>query len=117
MTTSSAQDSGTPILPNISGGDEVYNMIMREIEIDLTTDNVSLMTEKYKDEAPEEKKERMERYKKAFATFTERYKEYQNKQTGDIRSFGKKLKTSVETKATATESDELANLESAMSEL
>ena len=53
--------------------EEVYNLIMREIEPELTTDMLPTLGELYPDETPQEWKKRQERYQRAFALYETRF--------------------------------------------
>lgn len=55
--------------PPIPTAEELYDSIMRGIEPELVRDQIPLLDEKYKDETPEQKTARMERYTKAFAAY------------------------------------------------
>lgn len=46
--------------------EDIYNMIMLDIEPDLATFNIESLTEKYTEETEEEKNKRMKRYTDAF---------------------------------------------------
>mgnify|MGYP001199310590 CR=1 FL=1 len=115
MTTSSAQDSGTPILPVIQGGQEVYDAIMGGIEPDLLSTNIDTLDEKYAGESEEEQAERMERYKKAFIEYQKQYAEYRDAQKGEIRVFSKSLMGSVEQKSDSSDASAIDDIESAIS--
>ncbi len=110
------QTSGTQIPFSIPGGQEVYDSIMREIEPDLTSDMVETLDAKYAGESEVDKNARMERYKKAFVTYQERYKAFQQKQKSEIRSVGRSLKKNVESKSSEMDNSDIQDIESAMSQ-
>jgi len=110
---SSAQDSaGIPVIPAKRSGEEIYNGIMREIEPELTTDQIPLAKEKYKDETPEQKKARGERYAKAMEEYERRYAAYLLEQEAKLRSFKVGAIHFVEDKASETDQQKMLAIES-----
>jgi len=110
------QTSGTSMPFSIPSGQEVYDSIMREIEPDLTFDAVMKLETKYANESAADKKARMERYKKAFVTYQERYKAFQQKQQSDIRLVGRSMQKNVESKSSEMDNSDIQDIESAMSQ-
>ena len=110
------QTSGTSMPFSIPSGQEVFDSIMRKIEPDLTSDAVTTLDAKYVSESEADKKARMERYKKAFVTYQERYKAFQQKQQSDIRLVSRSMQKNVESKATEMDNSDIQNIESAMSQ-
>ena len=53
--------------------EDLYNLLMVEIEPDLTTDMLPLLNEKYEGETAEDRKARSERYAEAFEEFAIRF--------------------------------------------
>ena len=53
--------------------EEIYNLLMRQIEPELVTDMLPQLGELYPDETPAEWKKRQERYQRAFALYEERF--------------------------------------------
>lgn len=109
------QDGAMPTPPQVLGGTEVYDQIMGQIEPDLTTTQRPLLTEKYKNETPEEAKVRAERYSKALAEYEKQYQQYMADMEGKIRSFGVGVIRSVENEARKGEEGDLNNLEQSIS--
>lgn len=108
--------SGVPTPPVIKGGEEVYNMIMGEIEQDLLSQNLPNIDAKYAGESAEQKGKRMERYKKAFAEYQKKYAAYRDAQKGAVRSFGLSLVKSIEKSASAVDASVMDAIESAISQ-
>jgi len=79
--------AGIPVIPAPKSGAEVYNGIMGTIEPELMTDQIPLMKEKYKDETPEQKKARGQRYAKAMEEYDRCYAQYLQEQDAKVRSF------------------------------
>lgn len=52
----------------------IYNLLMTEVEPELTTMVMPHLDEIYKDETPKEKKKRNKRYAKAFKKYDKRFK-------------------------------------------
>ncbi len=56
--------------------EEIYNILMSEIEPELMTGMIPMLDDLYIEETPEEKKERGERYARAFILFQERFQDF-----------------------------------------
>ena len=54
--------------------EQIYNLIMEQIEPDLTTDMLEILDDLYEGEPDEERAEREARYQEAFAEFETQYK-------------------------------------------
>lgn len=70
-TSTATQDFGS--IPGDLRLEELYDVIMENIEPDLTSKNIGTLDEKYKDETPEQKKARGLRYAEAFALFEQAF--------------------------------------------
>lgn len=53
--------------------EEIYNLLMAQIEPELTTDMLPQLAAMYPGETPAEWKQRQERYQRAFALYEERF--------------------------------------------
>jgi hypothetical protein len=114
MTTQSSS-TGIPTRPVIKDGNEVYNMIMGEIEADLTLDNLPKNGEKYAGEIKEKTIERAQRYKAAFIEYSARYEKYKQEQDDAISLYGRKAIQAVEEKSSVRDDGAMSELESAIS--
>ena len=65
--------------------EQLYDMIMREIEPDLLSYNIPKLDEYYKDETEEQHKERMKRYDVAYKQFEEKLQEFMNNVQDEVR--------------------------------
>lgn len=65
--TTTKKESGLPT------GTQIYDGIMAKIEPELMTTEVQTLSEKYRDESPEDHKIRMARYDVAFAEYDKQY--------------------------------------------
>ncbi len=65
-----------PKPPKIPSGQEIYDMIMSQIEPELVSENLPTLEEKYKDEPEEKKQERLKKYEKAFEEYDKAYELY-----------------------------------------
>ena len=108
-----ADDSTAPVIPS---GEEIYNSIMSKIEPELTTDQVKLLSEKYKDETPEELAKRKTRYEKARQEYEKQVTEYFNNLEAEVRKHGKESFSTLESKDRAVEKETLNSLETTFSE-
>jgi hypothetical protein len=104
--------AGIPPIPPPKSGEEVYDSIMSQIELELTTEVYPTLEAKYKDETPQQKKERGERYAKAMEEYERQYKEYMLREEGDVRAFKRSAFRAVEDQVGGDDRAKLQNLES-----
>lgn len=114
MTTQTSS-TGMPSLPKIKGGEEVYNMIMKEIEPDLTTENLPNNEKKYEGETESQTVARAQRYQDAFLEYTNQYAEYKKQQDDEVRSYGRNIMKATENTFVAEDESAMSDLESAIS--
>lgn len=100
--------------PNIPSGEEVYQIIMTQIEPELLPENVKTLTEKYKDETPEQTKARAARYEVAFQRYRETYDRYTVKMTADVTTYLRTDLQNMEQGAKQQENVVLGQLEQSM---
>lgn len=115
MTTQSSS-TGMPTPPQITGGKEVYDKIMKEIEPDLVSSVMDTLDEKYAGETEEEKAKRMQRYAAAFVEYEKQYQEYMVNKKGEMKAFGRNMNKAIEEDNTSGEADVLQDLESQFSQ-
>ena len=65
-----------PVPPKIPTGRELYDALMVHIEPELTSEGSKLIAETYKNETPENKVARMQRYELAFERCDQAYNDY-----------------------------------------
>jgi len=104
--------AGIPVIPAPKSGAEVYNGIMGTIEPELMTDQIPLMKEKYKDETPEQKNARGQRYAKAMEEYDRRYAQYLQEQDANLRSFKVGAIHFVEDKVSESDQQKMLSIES-----
>ncbi len=73
----------------------LYDELMQNIEPDLTSDHAALLDQKYKDETPEERTERLQGYELAFLAFDEALADFQLAVTEDLNAFEEKIQSLV----------------------
>jgi hypothetical protein len=112
MTTSS---SHTVPLPAGQSGQEVYDEIMRGIDVELTSDQIPLLAEKYKDESKDDRVKRVERYNKAFASFDIIAAQHEKNVQKEKNVYRKQALASAEAESRVEESKKLQQLESQFS--
>lgn len=98
----------------IPTGDQLYNMLMSKIEPDLTTDQLPLLDEKYKNETPEQAQVRAQRYEKAFAEYDKQLAAYLAGLEAKVREYQTTARKSVEHEERAHEEEQLTGIEQAM---
>ncbi len=64
------------VLALLPTGEQVHDALMGTIEPDLVSANLLMLKEKYKDETPEERKERIVRYKTAIQKYDKAVSKY-----------------------------------------
>jgi murein tripeptide amidase MpaA len=101
-----------PLPPKIPGGQEAYDMIMRDINPELTSANLQTLDAKYKDETPEQRIKRADRYTKDFEEFAKRSKAFKAKQDTTVSSYKRQLRTATEARAGSGDATRMQDLES-----
>ena len=76
----------------------LYNGLMLKIEPDLTTGYIDMLEFIYSDEPEDQRKARMERYKKAFDLFTERFSTLMEKWKEELEAIRQKALASLKQK-------------------
>ena len=115
QTTAPVAGGGFPPPPPIASGEEVYDQIMSKIEPELTTAQLPVLKDKYKDEMPDAAKVRADRYQKAFAEYDKQYAQYMQTQAAAVSAFKNQIHNSAESYSQQTETQALGNIESAIS--
>lgn len=86
-----------PDLPKLpKDGKEFFNLLMAQIEPDLTLDHVHELSEQYAEETDEQHGARMERYKKALTVYREKRDRYFLAFRNQVKKFQKDLTTEAE---------------------
>ncbi len=117
QTAGGAITGSFPPPPPIPSGEEVYDTIISKIEPELTTAQLPLLKDKYKDETPEAAKARAERYAKAFEEYDKQYAVYTAAQQKGIQSYEKQFMQGIQTMEASTEASKLEDISSAISSL
>jgi len=108
------KSSGIPQKPPFKSGAEIFDGIMMEIEPELTTTGSQALEEKYKNETPEQKKARGERYAKAFEEYEKRYAAYRLEQESQVHAFKRQVIHFAEDRSNGDDQQRLFSLESAL---
>lgn len=95
----------------IPTGDELYDMLMQGIEPDLTTKQLPLLSEKYKDETNDKAKIRAERYQKAFAEYDRQLSAYLARLQAKVHEYQTTARKSLETDERTKEGQALSGIE------
>ncbi|HVW67168.1 MAG TPA: hypothetical protein VHA78_05595 [Candidatus Peribacteraceae bacterium] len=104
--------TSTPQPPKILRGQEIYDLIMSQIEPDLVSTQLPLLAQKYATETPEDKKARAQRYNKAFAEYDKKFQEYCDTWDADLRAYKRQAIQTIEKNAReGQETDQLASIE------
>lgn len=98
-----------PKLPK--DGKEFFNILMEQIEPELTLDNAPHLKEKYAEETPEEHIVRMERYKKGLNLYREKRDHYFATFKQEVARYNKTLNKEAEAMVSTLEQSHLEALE------
>jgi hypothetical protein len=110
--------TGAPEPDAIARGKQIYDQIMAEIDPELVTDSLTTLSEKYKDETPEQAAARSARYDAAFAEYDKRYAAYMTDLGGKVKSLQRTVRAGIENDERAEEqASTLNNLESTISSM
>jgi len=103
--------------PAITGrGDAIYDSIMSQIEPELTTLELPLLVEKYKDETSEQAKARGERYAKAFEEYDRIFTKLQQGWDAQLAKYQHESLASTEKEMRQQEEAQISGLEQAISD-
>jgi hypothetical protein len=102
--------------PVTTEGDALYDEIMDTIEPELTTDQLPLLAEKYKEETSDEATARAERYARAFSQFEKKFREKESTWIGDIRALQRSARTASEHKTQLLDDDDMGSITNAISQ-
>ena len=95
--------------------EQIYDLLMAEIEPDLMLANLPLLDEKYAGESEQDQKKRMARYERSYAEFDRQFNDFMNEVNDDVRDSKRASLAKQESDAKKSEQDELASLEAAFS--
>jgi esterase/lipase len=98
-------------------GKEIYDAIMRTIDPELTSDQLPLLAAKYAGETPEQKAERMKRYKVAFDKYDAAFEQYMQALTSDVHAIKREARVTAEQKDREEEQKKESDLLSQMQAL
>ena len=101
-------------IPSVPLPEELYNQLMGGIEPELTTGQVKILEEKYKDESPEQAQARAGRYSKAFATYRKQYAAQASAWDAQLRAYEHAVLAFFERYAQEQEQQHMTNLESSI---
>ncbi len=104
-----------PQVDNRALAEQVYDMIMGEIETDLLLKNIPLLDAKYVGETPEDHEARMERYQAAYKRFDSELQKFMDEVNGSVRSSQIKSLKEREQQDRQAEQDALQSITSAFS--
>lgn len=95
-----------------ASGQQLYDELMAKIEPELTTAQLPLLAEKYKDETPEQAKARAERYTKAYAEYDSAYATYMGSARQQVSQYRKDAFQSLEKEDRTRDQAKLSAMES-----
>lgn len=105
QTSGGAQTFPTLTLPT---GRELYDVIMAQIEPELTSKQLPTLPQKYATETPDEAQERQARYDRAFAEYGKRFATFSEQLSGQVHAFQHIAVSAAEMSTKADEADGLA---------
>lgn len=90
---------------------EIYDLLMFDIEPELMSDILPLLPELYKGEPAEQRAERMERYREAFTVFYQKFDMLLTLWQNELDVFRKEIFRSFEEKALAKEGEDISQIQ------
>lgn len=102
-------------VPVTMSPEEIFDGIMGPIEPELTSGQVKLLIEKYKDELPDATRARKERYKRAYEEYNRRFAAWKKELSSAVRSFQLHAMRSVEEESRKNEEASLSHIEETLS--
>lgn len=103
---------GTLLPPTIPSGAQIYDMIMGQIEPELTTDQTARLEQIAAGETPAQIKKRAQRYKRAFEEYDKRFESYVASLREQVHSYQRIVAQRCEQEEHEAETVALQNLES-----
>jgi hypothetical protein len=103
-----------PTPPPVLRGQELYDLIMGQIEPDLLSVNVDGLAARYVQQTPEERSERAQRYRNAFSEYERRLTEYQRQWDEQLRTYKRLAIAYIEHQAQSGEVTDLQSIESSL---
>jgi hypothetical protein len=113
VTAGAARSPTTP--PYAPDGDEIYDMLMGKIEPELLSYNIPYLREAIESDSPEERRERGERYVKAYEEYDRQFAEYQKELKNQFQSYKKNSLSALEGHMKIVDNEQIAELETAIS--
>ena len=104
-----------PTPPTVPSGEEMYDAIMGPIEPELTSKMLPTLKKKYAEETPAQSQERQERYKRAYAEYEVKMKEYMANAQSQITHYERQTLELRETVSSYDDAGTLQTISSAMS--
>lgn len=98
-------------------GEDVYNMLMAQIEPELTTDVLPTLDQKYATETPEEKEVRYARYADAYARYDVAYAQWATALRHDVDALRRDALRSTEHEDRNIEANTLSSMDTQIASL
>lgn len=92
----------------------IYDMLMQPIEPELTTTGLQTLTEKYRDEQPEDTKKRRARYRAAFRAYDTAFAAWSATMAKKLRASERIARASMESLDRECENYDLLDIDSAI---
>lgn len=112
-----SDNDSAQVVDNQELAQQLYDMLMRDIEPDLLSYNIPKLEEYYAGETAEENQARKERYQKAYAEFDRVFQAFMNEVQEDVRNTKRASLEKKEQSAREAETDDLESLEDSLDAL
>lgn len=99
---------------SIPTGREIYDALMSAIDMELVTDNIPHLDEKYEGESSEERKKRYQRYQQSYEKYDAAFKGWIGSLRGAVDAYRHDALRSAEAVSAEEEAKELSQLETQM---
>lgn len=114
MNKHTKRGSSGPAAEPVISPEELYDILMQEIEPDLTMANIGTLEQKYADETVEEHRARMAHYEFAFVIFDDCLLEIGMHLEEDVRILKEEMKRMAKEEATSEEVNNMKNIEQSL---
>lgn len=106
--------TGVSPFSGFPSGQDLYDLIMSQIEPELTSSQLPLLQQKYGTEVPELAQARQVRYEKAFAEYEKRFNSWTVQLSTIVHAYQRNAIASAEMNVKAKENDDMAGLEASI---
>lgn len=116
MKTNKKYGTGGGVLEPVMSPEELYDLLMQEIEPDLALGRINTLDEIYKEETSEEREDRLAHYEFAFIIFDECLQDIALENEEDLKMFKDAMRAIAEEAEGREDSEHIKNIERSLSD-